>query len=381
MKNALILNNTHSETDFINILKKNYKKVYTISNSKPYNKKANIKHINCDYKDYKRIKLIQKKYNISDTFPGANDYTLFSLAHLKSKIIDDLSIIKIIHNKELFRDFVKSIKIYTLNILEKKKNFNKIVFPLLAKPKLGHGGKGIVKIEDHKSLKLFIKNISNNMNIRNKYIIEEFVEGSNHGIFTLVKNLKIIFIFFDTEQRFLNPYTVSSTISICNISSDVKLKIKKNLSKLIKKLKLKDGIFHCQIIFNKYKKAFYLIEATRRLPGDNYLKFIKYSTGASIEDYILKLFLKKKIKVKLKKNNYILRKVLMSSNNGYFHRVNISKKIKKNIIEIKIFKQNNEKINNYLQDRVGVAFLKFRTKKRLLAITKNIDKFISVITK
>jgi len=121
MKNTLILNNTHSETDFINILKKNYKKVYTISNSKPYNTKGNIKHINCDYKNYKRIKLIQKKYNISDTFPGANDYTLFSLAHLKSKIIDDLSIIKIIHNKELFRNFIKSIKIYTLNTLKKKK--------------------------------------------------------------------------------------------------------------------------------------------------------------------------------------------------------------------------------------------------------------------
>jgi hypothetical protein len=371
MKNALILNNTHSETDFINLLKKNYRKVYTISNSKPFNKGTGIKHIKCDYKDYKKIKLLQKKYNISDTFPGANDFTLFSLAHLKSEIIDHLSIVEILHNKELFRNFIKRIKIYNPNSL--KKNINKIAYPLLAKPKLGHGGKGIVKIEDHRGLKLYIKNI--------KYIIEEFIEGSNHGIFTLVKNQKIIFIFFDTEQRFLNPYTVSSTISSCNISSDVKLKIKKNLSKIIKKLKLKDGIFHCQIIFNKYKKAFYLIEATRRLPGDNYLKFIRYSTGASIEDYILKLFLKKKIKIELKKSSYILRKVLMSSSNGYFHRVKISKKIKKNIIEIKIFKQNDEKINNYLQDRVGVVFLKFKTKKSLLAITKNIDKFISVITK
>lgn len=121
MKNALILNNTHSEADFINVLKKNYKKIYTISNSKPFNKGTAIKHIKCDYKDYKKIKLLQNKYNISDTFPGANDYTLFSLAHLKSKIIDDLSIIKIIHNKKLFRNFIKNIKIYSLNILKKKK--------------------------------------------------------------------------------------------------------------------------------------------------------------------------------------------------------------------------------------------------------------------
>jgi len=372
MKNTLILNNTHSETEFIDTLKKYYRKIYTIGKGEPFNIDAKIKHIKCNYRDYKKIKLLQKKYKISDTFPGANDYTLFSLAHLKSKIIDNLSIIKIIHNKELFRNFTKSIKIYSLKILKKKK-LKKIIFPLLAKPKLGHGGKGIVKIEDFKSLKLLIKNIQNK-----KYIIEEFVEGSNHGIFTLIKNQKIIFIFFDTEQRFLNPYTVSSTISSCNISFNVKIKIKKNLSKIIKKLKLKDGIFHCQIIYNKYKKAFYLIEATRRLPGDNYLKFIRYSTGASIEDYILKLFLKKKIKIELKKSSYILRKVLMSTSNGYFHRVKISKKIKRNIIEIKIFKQKSEKINNYLNDRVGVVFLKFKTKKKLLVITKNIDKLIGV---
>jgi len=373
VKKALVLNNTHSETEFINVLKKYYKKIYTIGKNKPYNKSSKIQHINCDYKDYKKIKLIQKKYKISDTFPGANDYTLFSLAHLKSKIIDDLSITKIIHNKELFRNFIKSIKIYTLSIF-KKKNFNKIAFPLLAKPKLGHGGKGIVKIEDFKSLKLLIKNIKNK-----KYIIEEFVEGSNHGIFTLVKNQKIIFIFFDTEQRFLNPYTVSSTINICEINNIEKKKIKDKLYKIIKKLNLKDGIFHAQIIFNKKKNKAFIIEITRRLPGDNYLKFIKYSTGVSIEDCILKLFLKKKFRINLKKKSYILRKVLMSTRNGYFHRVKISKKIKRNIIEIKIFKQNGEKINNYLQDRVGVVFFKFKTKKKLLVITKNIDKLIGVI--
>lgn len=69
----------------------------------------------------------------------------------------------------------------------------------------------------------------------------------------------------------------------------------------------------------------------------------------------------------------------MSTSNGYFHRVKISKKIKRNIIEIKIFKQKSEKINNYLNDRVGVVFLKFKTKKRLFVIKKNIDKFIGVI--
>lgn len=374
MKNALILNNTHSETEFIDVLKKNYKKIYSLGKKEPCNKHFKIQHIKCDYKNYKKIKLIKKKYNISDIFPGANDFTLFSLANLKSKIVDKLSTIKLLHNKEFFRNFNKDINTHTFKSL-KKKNINKINYPLLAKPKLGHGGKGIIKIEDYKNLKNFLKKK------REEYIIEDFIEGSNHGVFALIKNQKIIFTFFDTEQRFLNPFTVSSTISFCQISNLIKLNIKKKLSQIIKKLKLKDGIFHTQIIFNKNKKKFYILEITRRLPGDNYLKFIKYSTGISVEDLILKLFLKKKFKIQNIKSFHILRKVLMSATNGYFKGVKISKMINKNIIEKKIFLEKDEKVKNYLQDRIGVIFFKFKQKKKLLDVTKNIDKYVKVVIK
>ncbi len=372
MKNALLLNNTHSETEFITILKKYYNKIYTLGNQRPYNKDSKIRHIKLDYRNYKRIKSLKKKYNITDIFPGANDFTLLSLANLRIKHIDSLSVIKTLHNKELFRNFNKDINIYSLRDL-KKKYINKLDYPLLAKPKLGHGGKGIIKIDSQKKLNSLPKKIKNN------YIIEEFIEGSNHGVFTLIKKKKIILTFVDTEQRFINPYTVSSTINYSSISNVIKKKIKKKILEIIKKLKLKDGIFHVQLIFNKKTKKFYIIEVTRRLPGDNYLKFIKYSTDLPIEEYIFKLFLKIKFKIKKKKNNFILRKVLMSRSNGYFRSLRISKKIIKNIIEKKIF-YKKKKIKNYLQDRIGIIFFKFKNKKQLLHATKNIDKYVRVIT-
>ena len=173
MKNALLLNNTHSETEFITILKKYYNKIYTLGNQRPYNKDSKIRHIKLDYRNYKRIKSLKKKYNITDIFPGANDFTLLSLANLRIKHIDSLSVIKTLHNKELFRNFNKDINIYSLRDL-KKKYINKLDYPLLAKPKLGHGGKGIIKIDSKKKLNLLLKKIKNN------YIIEEFIEGSNH---------------------------------------------------------------------------------------------------------------------------------------------------------------------------------------------------------
>ena len=51
MINALLLNNSHSETEFINVLKKNYKKVFTLGKNKPYYNDKKIIHfkINKDW--------------------------------------------------------------------------------------------------------------------------------------------------------------------------------------------------------------------------------------------------------------------------------------------------------------------------------------------
>ena len=146
-------------------------------------------------------------------------------------------------------------------------------------------------------------------------------------------------------------------------------------------MKLKDGILHCQIIYNKQKKKFYIIEVTRRIPGDNYLRFIKYSTGIDVADCIFKLFKKKKINVTLFKKKNILRKVLMAKKNGYFNKVKISKIISDNVIKKIIFYKKNQKIKNYLQERIGVVFFKFKTKEEMIIKTRNIDMCVEVLTK
>ena len=88
MKNSvLLLNNTYSETDFIQVLKKRFKKIYTLSNTKPFNIDKKIKHINLDYKDHKKIIKIIRKYKFKYVFPGSNDLTLFTLSKCGIKII------------------------------------------------------------------------------------------------------------------------------------------------------------------------------------------------------------------------------------------------------------------------------------------------------
>ena len=373
---VLLLNNTFSETDFIKVLKKRFKKIYTFGYNRPYNTGKLICHINGDYKDHKKILWIIKKYKIKYVFPGSNELTLFSLSkcNLKNNYLDSYKKLQILHNKKKFREFYKQIFFFNFKNNKKEVNFNKIKLPILAKPHIGSGGKNIIKFDDRKKLEFFYKNN------KEKYLFEEYYKGTNHGIFTLIKNKKIIFSFFDTEQRFINPYTVSSTINYCNIPNAVKKKILKKITFFVNKLNLKDGIFHIQIKFDKKKNKFLILEPFRRIPGDKYLKFIRLSTNYPVEENILRLFLKED-EIKYKKptlSKHILRKIIMSHKNGTFKSLKIDKKISKKIINKSIFIKKNNKIINYLNQRLGIVFFSFKNKTELLKASKEIDKNIKL---
>ena len=87
------------------------------------------------------------------------------------------------------------------------------------------------------------------------------------------------------------------------------------------------------------------------------------------------------VKVSKQHKKFILRKVLMSSKNGRYRGVKISRKIINNIIEKKIFVKKNYKINDFMQKRLGVIFLKFKNEKLMVSFAKNIDNHINVIIK
>ena len=154
----------------------------------------------------------------------------------------------------------------------------------------------------------------------------------------------------------------------------------KEISFLIKKLNLKDGIFHIQIKYNKIKKKFLILEPFRRIPGDKYLKFVRLSTGYPVEENILRLFLNEtQIENKIKdQQNFILRKILMAPKNGKFQSLKINRALSKKIIDKNIFIRKNEVVKDFYNQRLGIIFFKFRNKTEMIKISKNIDNYIKI---
>jgi hypothetical protein len=117
-----------------------------------------------------------------------------------------------------------------------------------------------------------------------------------------------------------------------------------------------------------------------------YLRFVSLSLNISLEENIINLLLKNKNSIfdkKLSKfnniqNKFIIRKILMAPKNGWLQKIQISNKIKKNIVEEHYLVKIGEKIDNYMDKRIGIFFLKFKTQEELELTIKNIDNLIKV---
>ena len=136
---------------------------------------------------------------------------------------------------------------------------------------------------------------SNKNPIKQNYTIEEYIEGLGHGVSYFIRNKKIIFEFYDDEYYCRDKLAVVATSTPSSLRSNQKDKIRKFCLNYFKENNLKNGLFHIQCI--KKNGEIYIIECTRRLPGDYYHQFATLSLGFSYLDVYLSGFFNSKIQL------------------------------------------------------------------------------------
>ncbi|STQ87099.1 ATP-grasp domain-containing protein [Helicobacter muridarum] len=252
------------------------------------------KTILCDYSDKEAMLDIAKKEKICALFSACDDFSALTCSfiseHLNIGNFDSFETTKTIHHKDLWREFLQKNNLVT----PKAKGFSNIESALheiprifkdskvIIKPVDFATGKGISQIQISKNTDI-TPNIKQAMNASRSghIVVEEFLEGSNHGFSTLIKDQKVIFYFYDNELHDYNPFAVSGTTTSNIFSSEIIQNIVHQIEKIARTLHLKDGIFHTQIILTNTaqgKKPF-IIEVCRRAGGDLYSEFIAKSCG------------------------------------------------------------------------------------------------------
>ena len=265
--------------------------IYVIGNNpSDYLAKICPNYIEANYSDVELIRDLVEDIKCQYIIPGCNDksYSIASiLSDIKSNrtVIEKPEIDQLLNNKSNFKEYCKKNNIPTSKRLTQISlsdlgSINDVII----KPVDSFSGKGVSKILkqnlNSQSLKLAIEKAEKNSS-NSKFIIEEFIEGQlySHSCFINSKQ-EIIKDFIVEEHCIDNEFAVDHSFVITKPKQEI-LQIRNYIRRLARDLNLKEGLIHTQFILSKNENIPFVIEITRRCPGDMYYKLIEESTGFS----------------------------------------------------------------------------------------------------
>lgn len=385
----LILGGSHSEIPLIEAAKTYGYYVITTGNQE-----TGLGHLKSDefiYGDFSNKELmldIAQREEISAICSGCNDFALLSTTYVGEQLgikgHDSYDVSLTLHHKDRYRAFAQANDIPTpraiqcFSVEDVDSVCQMLRFPVMVKPVDLTGGKGIqccqtideVKIAFEKAIRL----------TRMSYIlIEEFIQGSNHGFSAILQNQKVKFHFVDNEQYYINQYMVGSASTPTAVPESAIRKIIHYSNIMAEKLQLVDGILHIQFILSHEQEPM-IIEVCRRTPGDLYVKLVELATGFDYSRALVacEANLAKEEYRPIEPHDYWVRYCIMGEQEGIFKQIKYDASIKPYIAEKMIWAKEGDIIQNKLTYKAGIVFLKCKTKEEQEALLKDLNKKITI---
>ena len=283
---------------------------------------------NIDYSDTVALADLVEKEAFNFIVPGCTDRSYASCVAVSDGRsqgrfpgLDTLHAEDTINNKANFRVIGKQLGLSMPQVQELAAGVLRL--PLIVKPVDAFSGKGITVIQsqDIDALSDAIQTACT-ASRQGKYLLEDFVAGQLHSHSAFICNEKIIHDFVVQEDGTVNPFVVDTSRVIFGLSDDVLQTLRASVEALASALHLSDGLLHTQFILEN--DCIWLIEMTRRCPGDLYSQLIELSTGFPYAKYYVLPFLDVKLNkdVQLETSIPIMRHTLtvdLDSIFGFIH--------------------------------------------------------------
>ena len=390
MKKLLYVGGAHSDIPLIQAAKDLGFYVITTGNRKedPGHQYSD-EYYPCDYSDKEAVLMLANKLNIDYIAPCCNDFSVLSCSYVAEKLclpgFDSFETTKVIHHKDKFRHFCAVNGFPSPNALQFAhiddaiQSLEKFRFPVIVKPVDLTGGKGVARIDN---INAALQPISRAFEVskQKKIVIEEFIQGSNHGLSTFIKNKKVVFYFFDDEHYYINKYLVSGASCPGSVPLEVIQRLCTIYENMAQILNLKDGIFHTQFILQGNTP--YITEICRRPPGDLYVKLVEYATGIKYSHYIIKAFTNSSIDDLFHHDihGFYTRHCMMSDKPGIIKNINISKQVKDKIFDGLYLLKEGDRIDDHLTQKAGIVFLKYNSFEEMKKLVPHLQHLIKIET-
>lgn len=250
-------------------------------------------------------------------------------------------------------------------------------YPIIIKPTDSGGSQGVVRINNESELNLNFNN-TKSLSPSDTVIIEEFIEGE-----ALINGDCLIYdgeIIGHLIGDYIYDNEVNEVLPIATVfptKYDLSL-VLKQLSKIVKALKIPDGIINFEAIIEG--EIPYIVEINPRPSGNYIWKLMERKYSINIPKLLIGLYnnISKGINVLNKPNNYSYAyQLIYSAGEKEFTGFKLPSRLKDNVIDVILFKDKNVKVNSFrsLHDRIGIILLEFKDENHRLYYKTNTFKF------
>ena len=235
--------------------------------------------IQLDYSDACVLDAFIEQEGFDFIVPGCTDVSYNSCAEVNRRRfpgIDSVESTRRINDKAEFRRLAGEIGIPVPRVVR----FDEALHcdAVIVKPVDAFSGRGItiVKEPDRDCLQAAYS-LGCEASKSRTALIEEFVSGQlySHSAFLLAG--KVVADFVVQEDCTTNLFTVDTSKVLFDFPEKLRESLRLDASKLFDSLGLVDGLIHSQFILSGDR--YWIIEVTRRCPGDLYALLIEMSTG------------------------------------------------------------------------------------------------------
>ena len=235
-------------------------------------------YVSLDYSDIPAMKKLIIKEQYDYIVPGCTDLSYLvcsKIGYGQFLALDNEENVANINSKNRFRLLCRRMNVpipKTLTIEQAKNSYSIIV-----KPVDSFSGRGITVLKNpniHDINQAF--ETACNVSKTKDALIEEYIEGQLYSYSAFVQKKKVVAGFFVQEDSTTNPFTVDTSRVVECIGSALRQRLQEDIENIARDLNLVDGLMHVQFI--EKEGQYWVIEMTRRCPGDIYSLLIEFST-------------------------------------------------------------------------------------------------------
>ncbi len=305
--------------------------------------------------DIKKIQNICTKNNVQYLFAFNTDAPLRLISILNQKLklngYKERNI-KLISDKIKLRKFFKlkmnlhTPKYFYFNKFDeiKKNKIKKLIFPIVCKPNVGSGSRGVFLANNFKDLSRLFK-INKKFYKANKILLEQFINKKEYAVEGWAYKKKFYFGCLSKKTRSKPPYLLDTDLIINYQDIKMKKKVTNFLNIFLKKSNINNVPIHFE--FFEHNKKIIPIDISLRGAGFGvYSSILSKIMKQSTDNILINLLMNKKITFNNPNQIIFYLSFFYSKREGIFNGIKNQKKLLNldSFIEFELYKKINSKV-------------------------------------